>query len=113
VSRISSSRPRRSSSCGGVTFPYATVEKKPHVSPGDVVENKRLGAVLAMIQAAQTRRDEARLASPKMTVQKKDRLRARRQRFRERRAGLGGARKATTWQAAEGLPAYPHHARRC
>ena len=55
--------------CGGLTLPYsATVDKEPHVSPGDVVENKRLGAVLATIQAAQTKRDEARLASPKMTV---------------------------------------------
>jgi hypothetical protein len=69
--------------CGGVTLPYCTVDKEPHVSPGEVVENKRLGAVLATIQAAQTKRDEARLASAKMTVVQKDRLRARRQRLRE------------------------------
>ena len=69
--------------CGGVTLPYASVDNEPQVSPGEVVENKRLGAVLATIQAAQTKRDEARLASPKMTVVKKDRLRARRQRLRE------------------------------
>jgi hypothetical protein len=59
------------------------VDKEPHVNPGDVVENKRLGAVLATIQAAQTKRDEARLASRKMTVVQKDRLRAKRRRLRE------------------------------
>jgi hypothetical protein len=69
--------------CGGVILQYCTVDKEPHVSPGEVVENKRLGAVLATIQAAQTRRDEARLASPKMTVVQKDRLRARRRRLWE------------------------------
>ena len=67
--------------CGGLTLPYSTVDKEPHVSPGDIVENKRLGAVLATIQAAQSKRDEARLASPKMTVAQKDRLRAKRQRL--------------------------------
>src|SRR4028119_2214100 len=41
-----------------------------------LVENKRLGAVLATIQAAQVRRDEARLASPKLTLRRKERLRA-------------------------------------
>jgi hypothetical protein len=74
--------------CGGVTLPYSTVDKEPHISPGDVVENKRLGAVLATIQAAQIKRDEARLASPKMTVLQKDRLRARRQRLRKSVPGL-------------------------
>jgi hypothetical protein len=68
---------------GGVTLPYTTIDKEPHVSPGEIVENKRLGAVLATIQAAQTKRDEARLASLKMTVEQKDRLRARRQRLHD------------------------------
>jgi hypothetical protein len=68
---------------GGVTLPYSTVDKEPHVHPGDIIENERLGAVLASIQAAQTKRDEARLASPKMTVAQKDRLRAKRQRLNE------------------------------
>jgi hypothetical protein len=40
--------------CGSLSLPYSTVEKEPHVSPRDVVENKRLGAVLATILAAQT-----------------------------------------------------------
>jgi hypothetical protein len=61
-----------------VRLPYCTVDKAPHVSPGDIVENKRLGAVLATIQAAQAKRDEGRLASPKMTIAQKERLRARR-----------------------------------
>jgi hypothetical protein len=79
--------------CGGVTLAYSTVDKEPHVSPGDIVENKRLGAVLATIQAVQTRRDKARLASPKMTVVQKDRLRARRQRLRVGAPALEGAGK--------------------
>jgi hypothetical protein len=79
--------------CGGVALAYSTVDKEPHVSPGDVVENKRLGAVLATIQAVQTKRDEARLASPKMTVVQKDRLRARRQRLREGAPALEAAGK--------------------
>jgi hypothetical protein len=48
-----------------------------------LVENKRLGSVLATIQAAHTKRDEARLASPKMTVAQQDRLRAKLQRLNE------------------------------
>jgi hypothetical protein len=68
---------------GGVNLPYSTVDKEPHVRPGDIVEDKRLGVVLATIQTAQTKRDEVRLASPKMTVAQKDRLRAKRQRLNE------------------------------
>jgi hypothetical protein len=79
--------------CGEVTLPYCAVDKEPHVSPGDVVENKRLSAVLATIQAAQTKRDEVRLASPKMTVVQKDRLRARRQRLRESTPALEASGK--------------------
>ena len=43
-------------------------DKQAHVDPGEVVENKRLGAVLAAIQLEQGRRDEARLALPKVTI---------------------------------------------
>jgi hypothetical protein len=54
--------------CGAITLAYATVDKEPHVSPGDVVENKRLGAVLATIQAAQTKRTGLRASrSPAST----------------------------------------------
>jgi hypothetical protein len=43
-----------------------------------LVENKRLGAVLATIQLAQAQRDVVRLASPKMTLRQKERIRASR-----------------------------------
>jgi hypothetical protein len=62
----------------GVTLPYISIDKAPHVSAGDVVENKRLGAVLTAIQAGQQKRDAARLASPKLRVAEKERLSARR-----------------------------------
>lgn len=65
--------------CAGLKLPYSMIDKQPHVSAGDVVENKRLGAVLATILVKQTERDDARLASPKMTILQKDRLRAKRQ----------------------------------
>ena len=42
------------------------------------MENKRLGAVLAAIQLEQGRRDEARLALPKVTIRQKDRIGASR-----------------------------------
>jgi transposase len=63
---------------GGTALPYLPQDKNPHVRPGDIVENKRLGAVLAAIQVAQGKRDEERLVSPKMTVAQKQRLRAKR-----------------------------------
>jgi hypothetical protein len=46
------------------------------VSQGDIVSNKRLGAVLSQIQAEQRRRDEERLASSKLTRRRKERIRA-------------------------------------
>ncbi len=65
-------------SCDGVPLPYAAVDKQPHVAPGDIVDNKRLGAILVTIQDMQTKRDEARLASPKVKLADKERLRAKR-----------------------------------
>jgi hypothetical protein len=65
--------------CARQLLPYSALDKQPHVDPGEVVENKRLGAALAIIQQAQTRRDEIRLASPKLTLLQKDRLRAKRE----------------------------------
>jgi len=55
-------------------------DKNPIVTRGAIVENKRLGAVLAAIQASQTRRDQVRLASRKLSLREKDRLRAARAR---------------------------------
>ena len=42
--------------------------KQPSIEPGDLVEHKRLGAVLQAIQSVQAQRDEQRLASKKLTV---------------------------------------------
>src|ERR1022692_3200388 len=36
--------------CAGRTLPYSIFDKNPHVAAGAIVENKRLGAVLAVIQ---------------------------------------------------------------
>jgi hypothetical protein len=51
--------------CAGRTLPFSIFDKNPHVAAGAIVENKRLGAVLAVIQAAQDERDRTRLASKK------------------------------------------------
>ena len=59
---------------GGRALPFTVFDKNPTVRQGDVVENKRLGAVLSVIQGAQAVRDEARLASPKLTVREKRRI---------------------------------------
>ena len=56
-------------------LPYNSFDKNPLVTQGDVVENKRLGAVLAVIQSAQLERDRQRLASKKVTLREKERLR--------------------------------------
>jgi hypothetical protein len=39
-----------------------------------VVENKRLGAVLSVIQTSQLERDKVRLASKQLTLREKDRI---------------------------------------
>jgi len=51
-------------------------DKDPHVEQGAIVAHKRLGAVLEKIQADQRERDRQRLASPKLTLRQKDRIRA-------------------------------------
>ena len=62
----------------GRSLPYRAFEKQPQVTQGDIVSNKRLGAVLSQIQAEQRRRDEERLASSKATRRQKQRIRAAR-----------------------------------
>jgi hypothetical protein len=59
----------------GKTLPYDVLDKQPLVDAGALVEHKRLGAVLSIIQATQAERDEQRLASKKMTLREKARLR--------------------------------------
>ena len=54
------------------------LNKNPMVRNADIVESKRLGEVLARIQAQQRRRDQARLANPKLTLREKARIRAAR-----------------------------------
>ena len=60
----------------GRKLPYSVFEKNPCVPQGVVVENKRLGAALAIIQAAQAERDRAKLASRTLTIREKERVRA-------------------------------------
>jgi len=60
----------------GRTLPFSVFDQNPHVAAGAIVENKRLGAMLAVIQAAQDGRDQVRLASKKLTIRQKDRIRA-------------------------------------
>jgi len=64
--------------CEGNLLPYSVFDKQPLVASGEIVENKRLGAVLALIQAGQEERDQVRLASKKLTLRQKERLRAAR-----------------------------------
>jgi len=66
--------------CQGRLLPYSIFDKNPIVSQGAIVENKRLGAVLAVIQANQTQRDHARLASRTLSLREKERLRQARAR---------------------------------
>jgi len=55
----------------------ALFDKNPHVLQGAIVANKRLGAVLAKIQADQQERDRGRLGSgSKLTFRQKERIRA-------------------------------------
>jgi hypothetical protein len=60
----------------GRSLPYSIFDQNPHVTQGAIVENKRLGAALAVIQAAQSERDRIRLDSKKLTIRQKDRIRA-------------------------------------
>jgi hypothetical protein len=50
-------------------------DKNPYVRPAAVVEHKRLGAALAVLQAAQVERDRARLASKTLSLRQRDRIR--------------------------------------
>jgi transposase len=59
-------------------LPYTVLDEQPLVAPGEVVENKRLGAVLSLIYAGQEERDQRRLASKQLTLRQKERLRATR-----------------------------------
>ena len=62
----------------GNLLPYTLLDKQPLVAPGEIVENKRLGAVLLVISAGQEERDQRRMASKKLTLRQKERLGATR-----------------------------------
>jgi hypothetical protein len=53
-------------------------DKNPQVTQGAIVENMRLDAVLALIQAGQVQRDRERLASKKLTLRQKERIKCAR-----------------------------------
>ena len=59
-------------------LPFTVFEEQRRVSQGAIVANKRLGAVLATIQADQRKRDEKTLASPRIRNRRKERIRATR-----------------------------------
>lgn len=94
--------------CEGRVLPYSIFDKNPIVSQGAIVENKRLGAVLAAIQVQQVQRDHARLASRKLSLREKERLRQTRERAdvptvesrpkpRNRTSLLGRKADISTW----------------
>jgi len=94
--------------CEGRVLPYSIFDKNPIVSQGAIVENKRLGAVLAAIQVQQVQRDHARLASRKLSLREKERLRQARGRVevptvesrpkpRNRTSLLGREADISTW----------------
>lgn len=61
---------------GGKSLPYSLFDAHPRITQAAIVENKRLGAALAVIQKAQIDRDRMRLTSTKVTVREKERIRA-------------------------------------
>jgi hypothetical protein len=67
----------------GRSLPFSIFDQHPHIARGAVVENKRLGAILSVIQTAQVERDRTRLASKKLTLRQKDRIRAAREASQE------------------------------
>ena len=75
--------------CDGRTLPFTLFDKNPHVTQGTIVENKRLGAVLAAIQQGQVERDRGRLDSKKLTLRQKERILLAQQRARTPTAGCG------------------------
>jgi hypothetical protein len=83
--------------CEGRLLPYTVFDQNPLVSQGEVVENKRLGAVLSTIQVAQDERDRVRLASKKLTLREKDRIGAARR-------AAGRSEVPTARPAAEEAP---------
>ena len=59
----------------GVELPAKAFAKDARVNPGAIVENKLLSHTLRIIKSAQQERDENRLASKKLTLRQRDKLR--------------------------------------
>jgi hypothetical protein len=59
----------------GRLLSFTVFEEQRRVTQGDIVANKRLGAVLATIQADQRKRDAETLASPRVRNRRKERIR--------------------------------------
>lgn len=59
----------------GRPLSFTVFEEQRGVTQGDIVAHKRLGAVLATIQADQRKRDEEALASPRVRNRRKERIR--------------------------------------
>jgi len=59
----------------GRSLPYTVYEQQPIIAQGEIVENKRLGAALGVIRAIQEGRDSGRLASKKVSLRGKERIR--------------------------------------
>jgi len=60
--------------CEGRLLPASPFDKNRCVDQGAIVENKRLGAVLSVMQASQLQRDQARLRSKRVTFREKERI---------------------------------------
>lgn len=63
---------------GGRSLPFRVFDESRRVTQAKIVSHKRLGAVLAKIQADQQQRDQERLASKKVTLRQKPRIRSAR-----------------------------------
>jgi hypothetical protein len=61
---------------GDHNLPYSVFDEAAAVAQGAIVDNKRLGTAIYAIRVLQAERDEARLASKKLTVRQKERIRA-------------------------------------
>jgi hypothetical protein len=59
----------------GRNLPFRAFEAQRRVTQGDIVSNKRLGDVLSKIQAKQRHRDQELLASPRVSLRRKGRIR--------------------------------------
>jgi hypothetical protein len=59
----------------GRSLPFRAFEAQRRVTQGNIVSHKRLGDVLSKIQAKQRKRDQELLASPRVTLRQKQRIR--------------------------------------